>query len=54
MLGKELAEYCENTKCEKCKHKNSCENFIRYMSEYSPCCLLKNENITDDLLKRDF
>ena len=54
MLGKELAEYCENTKCEKCEHKSSCENFVRYMSEYLPCSLLKSRNIIEDLLNRNF
>lgn len=54
MTGKELAEYCNKTKCEYCAHKGSCENFVRYISEYTPCSLLRIINITDELLKRKF
>ncbi len=54
MTGKELAEYCNNTKCDDCELKGNCKNFVRYMSEYTPCSLLRITNITDDLFKREF
>jgi len=54
MSGKELAEYCNNTECEKCEYQNSCENFTDYISQYTPCSLLRIENIKDDIFKQEF
>lgn len=56
MTGKELAEYCKKlySDCDTCEHKDLCEKFNEYTSEYAPFVLLESDKMIKHLLEHEF